>query len=197
MFFEKETVDATVFLPRIAAYIDGADNDMVLAFLSDAVQEFARASHALREIVCVPLKPCVQSYKLHFNLPMLEVLSIRAFYRGVNVPYSQFSPVVENDTLYIGKELREQDTEFQIEVEVSVTPPRDTDVYPAELYERWVTPITARTLAFLYLQTGSEWHNPQAAGNQLSLYQRGVHEALREKITRHRPMQVRLMNMRP
>ena len=81
---------------------------------------------------------------------------------------------------------------MQIEVELSVVPERDSDEVPAVIYEDWVEPVVAYALARLYRQVENQWYNNPAAEEQLRIYQEFVRKANINRVTKNKPLQMRL-----
>lgn len=196
MLFGQETRPIADFLPRIMAHIDGVDEEMVATFAMDAVVQFARDSQILSEVVCVTLEPCIESYKLHTRLRPYEVLAIRVFSHGREQPLYASAVAVDRDfkTLYVQPGYCSGDN--QVEVEFSVVPERDSEAVPAVIYEDWVEPVVAYTLARLYSQPDNQWYNVGEADRQMKLYQDFVRKARINRISRGRPLQMRLAGRR-
>jgi hypothetical protein len=192
MLFGQETRPATDFLPRIRAHVEGADEEMLQVLAMDAIIQFVRDSQILSEIICVTVEPCIDSYKLHTRLRPYEVLALRIFQHGRQISFHDFPAWVERDfkTLYIDQQVCQPG--MQIEVELSVVPERDSDEVPAVIYEDWVEPVVAYTLARLYRQVENQWYNNPAAEEQLRIYQEFVRKANINRVTKNKPLQMRL-----
>lgn len=186
------------FLPRVLAHIDGVDVDMAGAFLVDAAIQFSKDTKLLSEVVCVGLEDCTTSYRLPFRNRPTEILSVRVFRDDVLIAPQYFHYRVElgggSAVLYI--QSAPDCGCWRVEVEALIQPTRDSDTLPAVLYEDWIEALSALTLARLYLLTDNQWYNPQAAANQMNIYDSHRRQALVRRITRNRPLQVRLANMR-
>lgn len=194
MLYGEETVPISNFLHRVMLHTEGADNDMVLSYVMDSIIEFVRDAQILTEIVCIDLIPCQDSYKIHTNRRVVEVLSIRIFVDGTLVDSSKFDFRVESNTLYTNN--IEPHSDYKVELEFSVAPYRDSEEVPAFLYEDWVTAITALTLTKLYLLTDTDWYNASAANNQMVVYKQELRKARFRRITKHKPFKMRLANKR-
>lgn len=183
------------FLPRVLAHIDGIDVDMVTTYIMDAVIQFLRDTKLLTEIVCFPLEDCVNSYKLLTKQYVTEVISVRFVINGMQQPNNRFQYRIDHGTFYLDNIPHCAHT-ATVEVELAVAPRRDSYEVPEFIYEEWADAITALTLSRLYLLTDNEWYNPQAAGNQASIYAQAVRQARFSKVTKHKPFNMRLANMR-
>lgn len=192
--FVTKTRPITDFLPRVLAHIDGIDTDMVATYLMDAIIQFLRDTKIMTEVVCITLDSCINSYKLHTNNHISEILSVRFFSSGNQLPPKSVEYRVQDDTLYVT--IYPSSFKITAEVEVAVAPFRDSSEVPDFLYEEWVEAITALTLSKLYLITDNEWYNPQAANNQMVQYQQLVRQARFTNITKHKPFNMRLSNKR-
>lgn len=192
MLFGQETRPVTDFLPRIRAHVEGADEEMLQVLAMDAIIQFVRDSQILSEIICVTVEPCIDSYKLHTRLRPYEVLVLRIFQHGRQISFHDFPAWVERDfkTLYIDQQVCQPG--MQIEVELSVVPVRDSDEVPAVIYEDWVEPVVAYALARLYRQVENQWYNNPAAEEQLRIYQEFVRKANINRVTKNKPLQMRL-----
>lgn len=196
MLFGQETRPIADFLPRILAHIDGVDEEMVAILAMDAVIQFVRDSQILSEVVCVTLEPCIESYKLHTRLRPYEVLALRVLSHGYEIPLHESAVAVDRDfkTLYAQPNYCTGDN--QVEVEFSVVPERDSEDVPAVIYEDWVEPVVAYTLARLHSQPDNQWYNVGEADRQMRLYQEFVRKARINRISRGRPLQMRLAGRR-
>lgn len=193
--FGQKTRPITDFLPRILSHIDGVDTDMVSTYTMDSVIQFLRDTKILKEIVCLELDPCIPSYKLHTNNRITEVMSVRFFSDNTyQLPPNSVDYRIQDDTLYLGT--IPPCHKLSVEIELAVAPSRDSEEVPEFIYEDWVDAITALTLSKLYLLTDNEWYNPQAANNQTTLYSHLVRQARFTNITKHKPFQMRLANLR-
>ena len=192
MLLGQETRPVTDFLPRIRAHVEGADEEMLQVLAMDAVIQFARDSQILSEIVCVTVEPCIDSYKLHTRLRPYEVLALRIFQHGRQISFHDFPAWVERDfkTLYIDQQSCQPG--MQVEVELSVVPERDSEEVPSVIYEDWVEPVVAYTLARMYRQVENQWYNNPAAEEQLRIYQEFVRKANINRVTKNKPLQMRL-----
>lgn len=192
MLFGQETRPVTDFLPRIRAHVEGADEEMLQVLAMDAIIQFVRDSQILSEIVCATVEPCIDSYKLHTRLRPYEVLALRIFQYGRQISFHDFPAWVERDfkTLYIDQQVCQPG--MQVEVELSVVPERDSDEVPAVIYEDWVEPVVAYALARLYRQVENQWYNNPAAEEQLRIYQEFVRKANVNRVTKNKPLQMRL-----
>lgn len=192
MLFGQETRPVTDFLPRIRAHVEGADEEMLQVLAMDAIIQFVRDSQILSEIICVTVEPCIDSYKLHTRLRPYEVLALRIFQHGRQISFHDFPAWVERDfkTLYIDQQVCQPG--MQVEVELSVVPERDSDEVPAVIYEDWVEPVVAYALARLYRQVENQWYNNPAAEEQLLIYQEFVRKANINRVTKNKPLQMRL-----
>lgn len=195
MLFGTKTRPISDFLPRILSHIDGIDVDMVATYTMDAIIQFLRDTKIMTEIICFPLESCVTSYKLDTTNRITEVLSVRLFVNGQQRANNKIQFRVDGDTFYIDG-FSNCDMPTTVEIEVAVAPLRDSGEVPEFLYEEWIEAITTLTLSKLYLLTDNEWYNPQAANNQMSLYQQFVRQARFTKITKHKPFNMRLANRR-
>lgn len=192
--FGTKTRPITDFLPRVLAHIDGIDTDMVSTYIMDSIIQFLRDTKIMTEIVCINLDPCIDSYKLHTKNRISEVLSVRFFSNGTQLPTKAVDYRVNDDILYIN--IYPSTFKIKVELELAVAPARDSDQVPDVLYEEWIDAITALTLSKLYLMTDNEWYNPQAANNQMIQYQQLVRQARFTNITKHKPFQMKLSNKR-
>ena len=192
MLLGQETRPVTDSLPRIRAHVEGADEEMLQVLAMDAVIQFVRDSQILSEIVCVTVEPCIDSYKLHTRLRPYEVLALRIFQHGRQISFHDFPAWVERDfkTLYIDQQVCQPG--MQIEVELSVVPERDSEEVPSVIYEDWVEPVVAYTLARMYRQVENQWYNNPAAEEQLRIYQEFVRKANINRVTKNKPLQMRL-----
>ena len=166
MLFGQETRPVTDFLPRIRAHVEGADEEMLQVLAMDAIIQFVRDSQIFSEIVCVTVEPCIDSYKLRTRLRPYEVLALRIFQHGQQISFH--------------------------DLELSVVPERDSDEVPAVIYEDWVEPVVAYALARLYRQVENQWYNNPAAEEQLRIYQEFVRKANVNRVTKNKPLQMRL-----
>ena len=182
------------FLPRVLAHIDGVDVDMATALTLDAIIQFVRDTHLMREVVCVHLDPCVNSYKVALAGYVSEIISARVFAGERQVANHNLNFRIEGDTLYVDPPNACAD--WRIELEFATVPRRDADEVPDFIYEEWVEAVTALALSNLYLLTDNEWYNPQAANNQMVRYQQFVRSARIRKVTKHKPFTMRLSNKR-
>lgn len=182
------------FLPRVMVHVDGANTDMVLAFIMDAVMQFLRDTKILREVVCLDLSDCLPSYKLNTDYRINEVMGVRFFVNGVQQNTIEFTYRIQDDVFYV------QDIPphhgVSVEVDVSTMPLRDSDEVPEFLYEEWLEPITAYVLAKLFLMPNMAWTSATQANNQMAIYQTGVRQARFSTITKNKPLALRLSNMR-
>lgn len=193
--FGRKTRHVADFLPRILSHIDGIDTDMAATYAMDSVIQFLRDTKVLTETLCIELDPCKPSYKLHTNNRITEVMSVRFFSDNTyQLPPNAVNYRIQDDTLYIGTISAHH--KLSAEIELAVAPSRDSEEVPEFIYEEWVDAITALTLSKLYLLTDNEWYNPQAASNQVALYQQLVRQARFTNITKHKPFQMRLSNRR-
>lgn len=195
MLFGTSTRPISDFLPRIQAHIDGADTDMVAIYTMDAVIQFLRDTKIMTEIICIALDSCTNSYKLSTANRISEVLSVRFFSGDHQIPNHQIPFRIEGDTFYIDSSIKCA-MPCTVEIEVAVAPLRDSEEVPDFLYEEWIDAIVALTLSKLYLMTDNEWYNPQAANNQMTLYQQLTRQARFTKITKNKPLNMRLSSMR-
>ena len=195
MLFGDNTRPISDFLPRVLAHIDGVDVDMAGTYAMDAVIQFLRDTKTLKEIVCFKLVECVNSYKINTKNRITEVLSVRIFIDGSLQPSHFYQFRIEDSTFYID-DIPFCASSVDVEIEVAVAPYRDSDCVPDFVYEDWSDAITALTLAKLYLLTDNEWYNPQAANNQMLIYQQLVRQARFTNITKHKPFNMRLSNIR-
>lgn len=193
--FGQKTRPITDFLPRILSHIDGIDTDMVATYTMDSIIQFLRDTKVLTEIVCINLEPCKNSYKLNTKYRKTEVMSVRFFVNGREHPTHRFSYRIDGDTLYID-DIKACSMDLSVEIEFTVAPSRDSETVPEFIYEDWVDAITTLTLSKLYLLTDNEWYNPQAANNQVTLYQQLVRQARFTKVTKYKAFQMRLSNRR-
>lgn len=192
--FGQKTRPVEDFLPRILAHVDGVDVDMAKAFVVDSAIQFCRDTGVLRELLCLKLDPCRQSYKLHTRYRIIQIHSVRFFSNGMRVHQHATAYYVQDDTFYTTH--TSPYANLTAEVELVVAPARDSDSLPDFLYEDWADAVSALTLSKLYLLTDNAWYDPQAANNQISLYNQLVRQARFTKITKHRPFQMRLVNRR-
>lgn len=195
MLFGTKTRPISDFLPRVLAHIDGIDVDMVATYTMDAIIQFLRDTKIMTEIICFPLESCITSYKLNTANRITEVLSVRIFVNGIQQPNYRVPFRIDGDTFYVD-EITKCTQPATVEVEVAVAPLRDSEEVPEFIYEDWIDAVTALTLSKLYLLTDNEWYNPQAANNQVTLYQQLVRQARFTKITKHKPFNMRLVNKR-
>lgn len=195
MLFGTRKKSISAFLPRVLSHIDGIDVDMVSTYIMDSIINFLRDTKILTEIFCFSLEECIDSYKITTANYATEVLSVRFFVNGVQRPNHKFKYRIDGDTFYLETPPACIGT-VDVEVELAVAPPRDSLEVPEFLYEEWIEAITALTLSKLYLLTDNEWYNPQAANNQMVLYQQFVRQARFTKITKHKPFNMRLTNKR-
>ena len=195
MLFGTKTRPVSDFLPRILSHIDGIDVDMVATYTMDAIIQFLRDTKIMTEIICFPLESCINSYKLNTANRITEVLSVRIFVNGQQRNNHQIPFRIDGDTFYVDG-ITNCDMPTTVEIEVAVAPLRDSEEVPDVLYEEWIDAITALTLSKLYLMTDNEWYNPQAANNQVTLYQQLVRQARFTKVTKHKPFNMRLSNRR-
>lgn len=190
MLFGTKKRPVSDFLPRVLAHIDGIDSNMVSTYIMDAVIQFIRDTKVLTEIQCITLEPCIESYKLHSDNYITEILEVRFFANGKLLDRTMFSYRVDNGTLYVAPSCICD--KVTVEVEFCVTPSRDSDEVPDFIYEEWVDAITALTLSKLYLLTDNQWYNQAASNNQLSIYQQLCRQARISRITKHKPLNIRL-----
>lgn len=191
MLFGTKMRPISDFLPRILSHIDGIDADMVATYTMDAVLQFLRDTKIMTEIICFPLEECVNSYKLRTVNRITEVLSVRFIINNRQRPAHQFQYRIDNGVFYL-EDLPYCAHQASVEVEVAVAPFRDSEEVPEVLYEEWADAITALTLSNLYLLTDNEWYNPQAANNNLTKYQQLARQARFTRITKHKPLFMRL-----
>ena len=193
MFGEK-TRPVSDFIPRVMIHIDGVDTDLVATYIMDAIIQFSRESKILTETVCIDLDPCVHSYKVHTKHRIQEVAFARLFVNGYMVNTDDIFYRLEGDTLYVG------DTPAcgsrLMELTLVVSPARDSLDVPDVFYEDWAEAVVALTLTKLYLLTDNEWYDVQAASNQQALYTRLLRRAIISRVTRHKPLRMRLKNKR-
>lgn len=188
-------IPLSAFLPRILIHIDGIDNDIVSTYTMDAIIQFLRDTKLQSEISCIRFQECVMSYAIPTTGYMTEVLSVRFFVNGQQMPNHKFPYRIENNTLYL-EGLPACLMTAHAEVELATVPRRDDTEVAEFIYEEWVDAITALTLSKLYLLTDNEWYNPQAANNQHSIYQQLVRQARFTKVTKNKPFQMRLASKR-
>lgn len=183
------------FLPRVLANIEGANEAMLASYAMDGAIQFARDSQILSELICIEADPCITSYKLNTKLRPYEVLSIRVFINHHAVPLHERMVYIDGDwTLHV--EPGYCANNMRIEVELSVVPYRDSEEVPEVLYEDWVEPIVAYTLARVFSQPDNQWYNNPAAETQMRIYKEFVRKAIVNRISKHRPMQMRLAGRR-
>lgn len=194
MLFGEKTRPVSDFLPRVMIHIDGVDVDLATSLIMDAIIHFARDSKVLSETVCIGLDPCIDSYKIHTRARILEVLSARLFVDGEMVNTDEFAYRIEGDTLYTPKV--PACGHHMMELTFSTAPLRDSLEVPEVLYEDWIEAIVALALYKLYLMTDNEWHNPTQAAIQMRNYEQILKRARVTRITRHKPLRVRLKNLR-
>lgn len=195
MLFRNEKRDIKDFLPRVLVHIDGIDTDMVSSYVMDSVIQFIRDSKIPTEIVCLKLDACVDSYKLHIDDRILEVIAARFFSGSRQISGHKQWYYVDGDVLYI-ENIQVCNLADRVELELLVAPYRDSNKVPDVIYEEWVDAITALTLSKLYLMTDNNWYNPAAANNQASIYQQLVRQARFSRVTKHKAFNMRLSNMR-
>lgn len=193
MFGEKLRPVAD-FLPRVMIHIDGVDMDLATTYIMDSIIHFARETKILSETVCIDLEPCRASYKIHTKRRRSELLFAKLFINGHMQNTDEFAYRVDGDTLYTPEIPPCGD--YMMELTFATVPDRDTLEVPDIFYEDWVEAIVALTLSKLYLLTDNEWYNPQAAASQLQIYQQQVNRAMIVRITRHKPLRMRLKNKR-
>lgn len=195
MLFGTKTRPVSDFLPRILSHIDGINVDMVATYTMDAIIQFLRDTKIMTEIICFNLDECTDSYKLSANNRIIEVISVRFIVNGHQWPNDDFQFRIVDDVFYINP-IPICATQTTVEVEVAVAPSRDSEEVPDVLYEEWLDAITSLTLYKLYLLTDNSWYNPQAAVNHMTQYQHLVRQARFSRITKHKPLTMRLANMR-
>lgn len=193
--FGNKTRPIADFLPRVLAHIDGIDTDMVATYTMDSVIQFLRDTKLMTEIICLSLEECKDSYRLNTVNRITEVLAVRFIINGRQQFIPPLNYRITDDVLYLQGSLQGL-YQASVEVEVAVAPKRDSEDVPEFIYEEWVDAITALTLSKLYLLTDNEWYNPQAANNQNNLYQQSVRQALFGRVTKHKPLNMRLRSQR-
>lgn len=192
MEFGEKMRPISDFLPRILSHIDGIDSDMAASYAMDSVLQFLRDSKILTEVVCVTLEDCVDSYKIKTSMRITEILSVRFFVGGRKVPPETFYHRIEGDTLYCDS----APAGTVVEIECAVAPPRDSAEVPDFIYEDWVDAVVALTLFKLYMMTDNSWHSPRAAEAQMAIYSQLLRQAALTRLTKHKPLRIRLANVR-
>ena len=183
------------FMPRVLAYVDGADPQIVKAFISDAVIQFLRDTKLTSEEVCLDIDPCIHSYKIKTRLPIMEILQIKFFVGGRRYPSVLFSYTIKGNTFYFDYAAAVAG-KIRVELEVLTYPPRDSEKVPAIVYEEWQDAIAAYALYKLFLMPNTDWTSTQAAGIQLEAYNKLRMQALVTRVSKGKPMQVKLLNKR-
>lgn len=195
MLFTPQTVSIDKFLPFITVNFDGIDNDLAKAYVLDAVIQFLRDSKAQREIVCIKTEPCITSYRIPTVYRISEILAVRFFSRGDLIPTRRFNYYIDNGTFYL-QETACPYADLTVEIELATLPNRSSDEVPEFIYEDWANAVVALALSKLYLITNSDWYNPTAANNQLSVYTQLVRQAKIANLTKHKPLNLTLKNKR-
>lgn len=172
--------------PKLLLAIDGLDEDIACSFLMDSAVQCMRDTQAIRQTLCIELKPPATAYPLKTPLPIYEVLSIT-------------SPIpceVHGDVLYVQDMCNTPTPPCKqggfIYVTVSLVCLVDDDKIPDELYEKYGQAIIHKALSQLFLMYGKSWYNIPLAREHERLYKDFVKKSRVHRVTKHNPLVIKL-----